>query len=151
MLDSDADAEDVLQETWLRAVARLGAFEWRSGLGTWLASIAINTARDVLDRHGRWLSVELEEEMLGSEPHGGMEQLDLERALVRLPAGCRAVFVLHDVEGFTHEEIAAQFGYTAGTSKSQLFRARRALRKMLEGSSQGVPASPKEERHAKHG
>jgi RNA polymerase sigma-70 factor (ECF subfamily) len=58
--------------------------------------------------------------------------MDLERALARLPAGCRAVFVLHDVEGFTHEEIAQRFGYTAGTSKSQLFRARRALRRMLE-------------------
>jgi RNA polymerase sigma-70 factor (ECF subfamily) len=55
----------------------------------------------------------------------------MERAVASLPPGCRAAFILHDIEGFTHDEIAEQLGYTAGTSKSQVFRARRALRRML--------------------
>ncbi len=131
LLSSEADAEDVLQEAWLRAVPRLGAFEWRSALGTWLASIVINLSRDVLDRRGRWVMAELDVETPTHAPADVLDSMDLERALTELPAGSRAVFVLHDVEGFTHEEIAVQLGCTAGTSKSQLFRARRALRRLL--------------------
>ncbi len=131
MLGSESDAEDALQETWLRATDRLSAFAWRSQLGTWLTAIAVNVARDVLDRRGRWVDVELEEQMIIMESAGTGEPIDMERAIALLPAGCRAVFVLHDIEGYTHEEIAAQLGYTDGTSKSQLFRARRALRRLL--------------------
>ena len=131
MLTAESDAEDVLQETWLRAVPRLFEFEWRASLNTWLTAIAVNIARDLLDKRGRWLDIDLEERMLVADGVESIESLDLERALAILPAGCRTVFVLHDIEGYTHEEIAAQLGYTSGTSKSQLFRARRALRRLL--------------------
>ena len=99
MLGSEADAEDALQETWIRASDRLAAFAWRSALGTWLIAIAVNVARDVLDRRGRWVDVELEEQMLFLETTATIELMDLERAIALLPAGCRAVFVLHDIEG----------------------------------------------------
>ena len=135
MLATESDAEDALQEMWMRAVPRLAAFSWRSALPTWLTSILINVCRDVLDRRGRWVSVELDDEVVPTEPRGVGEPLDLERAVAALPPGCRAVFILHDVEGFTHEEIAEQMGYAVGTSKSQLFRARRALRRLLSGAA----------------
>jgi RNA polymerase sigma-70 factor (ECF subfamily) len=57
--------------------------------------------------------------------------VDLERAIAALPSGCSAAFILHDIEGYTHQEIAKQLGYTVGTSKSQVFRARRSLRRAL--------------------
>jgi RNA polymerase sigma-70 factor (ECF subfamily) len=136
MVEREADAEDVLQETWMRAAERLGSFAWRSALGTWLVAIAVNIARDLLDRRGRWVDVELEEQLLSRDVVDPVGMLDLERAIAMLPPGCRAVFILHDIEGFTHEEIAAQLGYTAGASKSQLFRARRALRRLLNGSEE---------------
>ena len=134
MLSSEADAEDALQECWLRASTRLRAFEWRSALSTWLVSIVVNVARDMLDRRGRWQDVELEDQLPFAAAVDAIGSLDMERAVAALPPGCRAAFVLHDIEGFTHEEIAAQLGYTAGTSKSQVFRARKALKRMLGGA-----------------
>jgi RNA polymerase sigma factor (sigma-70 family) len=131
LLGNEQDAEDTLQETWQRAVPRLGKFEWRSALGTWLASIAVNVAREALERRGRWVMTDLEADTIRIDTPDGLATLDLERAIATLPPGSRAVFVLHDVEGFTHDEIAAQLGVNAGTSKSQLFRARRALKRML--------------------
>ena len=73
-------------------------------------------------------------------PHG--QRMDLERAIALLPPGCRTVLVLHDVEGFTHEEIARQLGIAVGTSKSQLFAARRAARTLLAGSRETSHAQP---------
>jgi RNA polymerase sigma-70 factor (ECF subfamily) len=131
ILGTESDAEDAVQEMWLRAVPRLKDFAWRSALGTWLTAIVVNVCREALSRRGRWNPVELEEHMLSTESTVAGEPLDLERAVASLPPGCRAAFILHDIEGFTHDEIAAQFGYTAGTSKSQVFRARRALRRLL--------------------
>jgi RNA polymerase sigma-70 factor (ECF subfamily) len=80
------------------------------------------------------VDVEIEEQLIAIESEAGGEPVDLERAIALLPAGCRAVFILHDIEGFTHQEIASQLGYSDGTSKSQLFRARRALRQYLSGT-----------------
>jgi RNA polymerase sigma-70 factor, ECF subfamily len=134
MLGAEADAEDVVQEAWLRAVPRLRGFEWRSALGTWLTAITVNLARDVLDRRGRWRMMEIDDLDLGFASHDQPDAIDLERAIAALPPGCRTVFVLHDVEGFTHEEIAEQLGCSPGTSKSQVFRARRALRRVLGGA-----------------
>jgi RNA polymerase sigma factor (sigma-70 family) len=133
----DADAEDVVQETWIKAVERLGAFRWESQLGTWLTSIGLNVARGMLRRLGRW-EVQVEEGVPEGwrppPPHG--ERIDLERAIALLPAGYRSVLVLHDVEGYTHEEIGEMLGVAAGTSKSQLSFARRALRRMLEPATE---------------
>ena len=135
-----SDAEDLVQEAWTRAVQRLAGFEWRSSLSTWLQSIVINCARERW-RVATWESVDDPDrldadrrEILSAQHaaprtrHGAIELLDLERAIAALPDGYRAVLVLHDVEGYTHAEIAALCGISEGTSKSQLFHARRALR-----------------------
>lgn len=126
----EADAEDVLQDAWTRAGTALAGFRWESSFGTWLTGIAINSARSVYRSRGRreWVSVD-EISPVAPPPHA--ERLDLERAIALLPTGYRAVLVLHDVEGYTHEEIGEQLGIATGTSKSQLFSARRALRAML--------------------
>jgi RNA polymerase sigma-70 factor (ECF subfamily) len=129
MTASEADAEDAVQETWLRTIQRIGMFEWRSALSTWLAGVVINVVREQLQRRGRWEMVELTD-IIAADPIHGVDG-DIELAIAALPTGARTVFVLHDIEGFTHEEIAQQLGWVAGTSKTQLFRARRALRLAL--------------------
>ncbi len=129
-------AEELVQRCWIRAVDGLGAFGWRSALSTWLGGIAINCARE-LWREGRGRDEALDEQRdrlpapRGS-PSGPEDRIDLERAIERLPHGYRQVFVLHDVEGYTHEEIGGLLGIEAGTSKSQLSHARRRLRAALD-------------------
>lgn len=113
-----------MQDTWLRATARLEDFRGEASLRTWLAGFTINCCRE------RWRRREPDapaaDEPSRSEPV--VDRLDLERAIAALPDGHREVFVLHDLEGFTHEEIAARLGIVPGTSKSQLSRARSSLR-----------------------
>jgi len=128
----EADAEDVVQDTWIRAVERLDGFRWESAFSTWLTGIALNTARAMLRRRGRWeVPADGDTPEPWCAPPHEAERMDLERAIALLPAGYRAVLVLHDVEGFTHEEIGGQLGIAPGTSKSQLSHARRAMRRML--------------------
>ncbi|MFQ5694489.1 MAG: RNA polymerase sigma factor [Terriglobia bacterium] len=131
----DSDVADVVQETWLRAAERLAGFEWRSALGTWLASIAINCARELIRRRARQRETSLAEPPDGNpwRAASASHPLDLERALAHLPDGFREILVLHDVEGFTHEEISRQLGIEIGTSKSQLHRARKRMRELLAG------------------
>jgi RNA polymerase sigma-70 factor (ECF subfamily) len=138
---SHTDAEDVVQETWVRAVQSLDRFRWESEFSTWLAGIGLNVGRDWLRKRGRSLESAWDESVEApARPvlHG--ERIDLERAIAALPDGARAVLVLHDVEGWPHDTIAAQLGITAGTSKSQLHRARRALRAWFEPAPAGERA-----------
>jgi RNA polymerase sigma-70 factor (ECF subfamily) len=129
---SEADAEDVVQETWVRAVRHLGNFRWESTLRTWLTSITLNLSREALRAKSRRDTTELDETLgLATPVARDGERIDLERAIARLPERCRTVLVLHDVEGFTHEEISRQLEIAVGTSKSQLFDARRAIRQYL--------------------
>jgi RNA polymerase sigma-70 factor (ECF subfamily) len=122
-----ADADDVVQETWLRAVKALSAFRGESMFSTWLCGIATRCALEALRR--RTASGEFTEPVA---PAQSMEMaIDLERAIAALPDGCRTVLVLHDLEGRTHGEIAHLLGVAEGTSKSQLSRARRAVRASL--------------------
>jgi RNA polymerase sigma-70 factor (ECF subfamily) len=126
-------AEDLVQETWIRAADRLGAFEWRSGLATWLAGILLNRIREELRARRRDRADPLDP--LAEHPAREApldDRLDLRDAIAALPAGYRTVLVLHDVEGYRHGEIAELLGCDVGTSKSQLSRARRALRRWLE-------------------
>lgn len=127
------DADDVVQETWIAAVAGLERFRWEASFRTWLTGIAINRCRVLLKKRGRWTELDEETTLMLTAPavHGG-ERIDLERAIALLPTGYRTVMMLHDVEGFTHEEIGAQLGVATGTSKAQLFHARRALRALLD-------------------
>ena len=136
---SEADAEDVVQDTWIKAVERLERFRWEAELSTWLHAIALNVSREALRRRGNRREVDWPEaeEPAAAAPPEHVEPLDLETAIAALPTGYRTVLVLHDVEGRTHEDIAAQLGVTPGTTKSQLFRARRAVRARLTGLSEG--------------
>jgi RNA polymerase sigma-70 factor (ECF subfamily) len=127
------DAEDVVQEAWVRAVRQLAGFRWESSFKTWLSAIALNLAREVLRKRGRAAITELPDDLAtpATTRRDGV-RIDLERAIARLPDGYRTVLVLHDVEGYTHEEISRHLEIAVGTSKSQLFDARRALRAMLQ-------------------
>ena len=125
------EAEDVVQETWMRAARGLEGFRWQSALRSWLTGIALNRVRETARRKKRSLvevDAEWEVPAVASDP---AHRIDLDRALELLPPGFRTVLVLHDVEGFTHQEIGSRLGITDGTSKSQLHGARKAMRRLL--------------------
>jgi RNA polymerase sigma-70 factor, ECF subfamily len=140
MLGNPADAEDLLQEIFLSAHRKLEGFRGESALGTWLYRLATNHCLDYLrSRAARTNQVTdaLDDEAGQFEPGGRtladqtVTKMDLERALARLPEGCRAAFVLHDVQGLEHREVAQALGIAEGTSKSQVHKARRRLRALL--------------------
>lgn len=126
------DAEDVVQETWIRATENLAGFRWEGALRSWLVGIAVNLCRNLFRRkdHG-WLT--LDENVEWRSVSASEEPIDMQRALARMPSGYRTVLLLHDLEGYKHEEIADMLGTSVGTSKSQLFHARRTLRSLLQG------------------
>ncbi|HUF26129.1 MAG TPA: RNA polymerase sigma factor [Gemmatimonadaceae bacterium] len=135
-----ADAEDAVHDAWIRAVEALPRFEWRSSLRTWLTGILLNRLRE-LERHHR-PELPLDDTVLPTDappdlPHD-VDPLDLEAAIAALPPGYRRVLVLHDIEGFTHEDIAALLDIEPGTSKSQLSRARAHLRRSLSTDEREV-------------
>jgi RNA polymerase sigma-70 factor (ECF subfamily) len=138
---NELDAEDVVQDTWIKAVAKLDQFRWQSSLSTWLTGIALNRCRELFRKQDRnWIALgeETAPATRGDRVH---ERIDLEAALTELPPGYRTVLVLHDVEGFTHEEIAERLEISSNTSKSQLSRARRSLRSRLSpGFARGQQA-----------
>lgn len=129
----DADASDVLQEAWLRAIPRLGDFRRESSLRTWLCGFIVNGCRE---RFRGPLFEDLDDAAAVSSVRSGdlraLETIDLERALASLPPGARTVVILHDIEGYTHREIGLALGIDEGTSKSQLSRGRGALRRRLD-------------------
>ena len=127
-------AQDCVQETFIRAFDRLGTFRGESTLGTWLGSIAVSVALNALrgrkrdeKRHAPWEAAETV-----AAPSARRSEPDLKARLQseidQLPEGYRMVFLLHDVEGYTHEVIGSMLGVQSGTSKAQLFRARARLR-----------------------
>jgi RNA polymerase sigma-70 factor (ECF subfamily) len=133
--DPSVDPEDIVQVMWIRALDRLDGFRGESALRTWLTGIAINCVREQLRRNKRReVAAPAEPEEVPAKPARGGSSLriDLERAIAALPRGCREVLILHDIEGYTHHEIGRFLGIESGTSKSQLFRARQALRSRLE-------------------
>lgn len=135
----DADAEDVVHDAWVRAAERLGEFEWRSALATWLSGFVVRRWREVARQRSRRDEIPIDDAGLSVDDRrleGTFDRLVLEQAVAALAAGYREVLVLHDVYGYTHDEIAAMLGVETGTSKSQLSRARRALRMAL-GTGEG--------------
>jgi RNA polymerase sigma-70 factor (ECF subfamily) len=127
-------AEDCTQEAFVNAWRALPTFADRSSFSTWLHRIAVNVILGHFRSAGHRLDAFSAEDAEPAEPVvptvPGLA-VDLERAIAGLPAGARTVFVLHDVEGYTHEEIAQMAGVAVGTSKAQLSRARALLRKVL--------------------
>jgi len=140
MLGNAADAEDLLQEIFLSAHRKLESFRGDAALGTWLYRLATNQILDyVRSRAGRagQLTDGLDDASVLADAAGhrladrAIDRIDLERALADLPEGCRVAFVLHDVEGLEHKEIADVLGIAEGTSKSQVHKARLRLRNLL--------------------
>ncbi len=134
-----ADAEDVVQDAWLRSARRLADFEWRAALSTWLVAIVINCARERLRARPIVTAPPDELEQVAARPQSPLTSIDLERAIALLPDRRRQVLVLHDVEGWTHDEIGRHLEMPAGTSKSELFHARRAVRASLTARTAEVP------------
>ncbi len=133
-LTSDrARAADVVHDTWIRAVERLPTFAWRSTLPTWLTGILVNLVHEMQRDDARAALHEPVEDasLEASPPLDPSESVALRQAIARLPARSRSVLVLHDLEGYTHEEIGEMLDIDAGTSKSQLSRARATLRRAL--------------------
>jgi RNA polymerase sigma-70 factor (ECF subfamily) len=127
-------AEELTQDTFVQAWRRLASFRGESAFGSWLHRIAVNALlgeRRTADRRERRVIP------LAEPPAGRTEALDaalavdLERAIAALPPGARAVFVLHEIEGYAHDEIATMTGVAVGTSKAQLHRARKLLKEGL--------------------
>ena len=134
-----ARAEDLTQEAFVRAWQALPGYRFESRFSTWLHRLAVNTAlMELRSRRSRPLEDDDEDvfELIGSVDSAGHATaltVDLERAVATLPPRARAVLVLHDVEGWKHEEIANELGMAVGSSKAQLHRARGLLRKRLAG------------------
>lgn len=132
-------AEELAQDVFVRAWQKLGSFRGESAFSSWLHPLTVNVAlSERRSRRRRVARVMTTDDLTEFERPGpptrsdGPESgFDLERALATLPPGARAVFVLHDVEGYKHEEIAQLTGVATGTSKAQLHRARRLLREVL--------------------
>ena len=147
-LTRDGDvAEDLVHDAWVRAVESLDRFERRSSFRTWITGILVNRVREDGRAQRRAptgpevsdVLIETIADPATSAPLDpeGIEPMDLEAAIGALAPGFRQVFVLHDIEGFTHEEIAATLGLVPGTSKSQLARARQRVRELLTAGIRG--------------
>jgi len=137
MTGSTETGEDLLQEIFLQAHRKIHGFKGDSAVGTWLYRLAINHCLDFV--RSRQVKMERTTDSLdrddapvaGAAHDSPVERIDLERAIRQLPPGCREAFVLHDVEGYEHREIARMLGIAEGTSKSQVFKARMKLRAVL--------------------
>src|SRR6185369_6757366 len=148
LVGGDPDvAADIAQEVWIQVFRALPSYRGDSQFSTWAHRIAVNRTLNALRKTRRLANVETEvqEDSAAVEPdtdRAFMAQ-SIEAAAAKLSPGARAVFMLHDVEGYTHEEIAAELGITSGGSKSQLFKARARLRKLLahlvEAKDVGIP------------
>ncbi len=132
-----ADATELLQDVFVKAWRRLDTFRGDCAFVSWLHRLAVNTmletARSDQRRTARVLPMEDTSRLAGAARSSGVEsRMDMESAIASLPKGARLAFVLHDVEGYQHQEIADQLSVTVGTVKAQLHRARRLLRERLE-------------------
>jgi RNA polymerase sigma-70 factor (ECF subfamily) len=136
LVGGDLDlAADIAQEVWIQIFRALPQYRGDSQFGTWAHRIAVNRTLNALRKTRRLAKIEtdIEEDsaMVEQDPERSFVVATIENAANKLSPGARAVFLLHDVEGFTHEEIAERLGITSGGSKSQLFKARAKLRTLL--------------------
>jgi len=136
LVGNDNDlAADIAQEVWIQIFRALPQYRGESQFGTWAHRIAVNRTLNALRKTRRLAKIEVDVEedtaIVESDPERSLMMQTIEAAATKLSPGARAVFLLHDVEGFTHEEIAERLGITSGGSKSQLFKARAKLRTLL--------------------
>ena len=132
-----ADATELMQDVFIKAWRRLATFRGDSAFSSWLHRMVVNTmlenARSDRRRIARVLPMDDTSLLPGGARSSGVElKMDMEDAIASLPKGARLAFILHDVEGFQHQEIAEQLSVSVGTVKAQLHRARRLLRERLE-------------------
>ena len=138
-------AADIAQEVWIQIFRALPSYRGDSQFGTWAHRIAVNRSLNALRKVRRIAKIEtdVEEETAAApdDPAAESERSfmaqSIDQAVQRLSPGARTVFLLHDVEGYTHEEIAQELGITPGGSKSQLFKARAKLRRLLAPLADG--------------
>jgi len=154
MTGNTAAAEDLTQEAFLQLFRKIGTFRGESAFSTWLHRMAVNVVLMQLRKKGLAVvpledTIETEEEAHKKEPGaddvrlaGSIDRLQLEHAIANLPPGYRAVFLLHDVEGYEHNEIAKIVGCSIGNSKSQLHKARMRLRDLLKTSKAEKATKP---------
>ncbi len=147
MVNNAAEAEDLAQEAFMQLFRKIGTFRGESAFSTWLHRLTVNIVLMHLRKKG------LDEVSLDQEPEdeqqdlpkkeygesdlnltGTVDRVTLQKAIADLPKGYRTIFVLHDVEGYEHNEIADMIGCSIGNSKSQLFKARLKLRSYLENN-----------------
>ena len=137
MVNDRTRAEELTQDVFVRAWEKLHLFRGESAFGTWLHRLAVNVVLNDRKTEGRQRTRYEDDEdgsgvdALPSRPAAPGDRMDLEMAVNKLPKGARRVFVLHDVEGYKHEEIAEMLGVTTGATKAQLHRARMLLREAL--------------------
>jgi RNA polymerase sigma-70 factor (ECF subfamily) len=134
---NSADATELMQDVFIKAWRRLATFRGDCAFSSWLHRMAVNTmlenARSDRRRVARVLPMDDTSLLPGAARSSGVElKMDMEDAIASLPKGARLAFVLHDVEGYQHQEIAEQLSVSVGTVKAQLHRARRLLRERLE-------------------
>ena len=145
MVGNTAEAEDLTQEAFLQLYRKIATFRGESAFSTWLHRLSVNVVLMHLRKKGL-AEVSLEESLepqqedgpkkdIGARDDvlaGSVDRINLERAIGNLPPGYRVIFVLHDVEGYEHNEIAGMMGCSVGNSKSQLHKARMKLRNLLK-------------------
>lgn len=141
-------AADIAQEVWIQIFRALPGYRGESQFGTWAHRIAVNRTLNALRKVRRIAKVEIDvEDDTAASPDNpeadterGFVADSIDQAVKQLSPGARTVFLLHDVEGYTHEEIATELGITSGGSKSQLFKARAKLRRLLAHLADGFSA-----------
>lgn len=135
MTGDEHEARELLQDVFIRTWQRLPTFRGQSTLATWMHRLAVNVVLERMRSNKRNLARFLDDgdqESLPARPASPDARVDLDAAVAKLPPGARSVFVLHDVYGYSHDEIAAMTGIAAGTARAQLFRARQALMRLLD-------------------
>jgi len=148
---NEARAQELTQEAFVRAWQKLDSFRFESAFSTWLHRLAVNVA--LMDLRSRGPETALEDDVLeavaaADTPFCAGERADLERAVASLPPRARAVLVLHDIEGWKHEEIGRELGMAVGSSKAQLHRARALLRSRIGDGHQSGSTQAERGRNA---
>ena len=153
MTRNSAEAEDLAQQAFLQVFRKIGTFRGESGFSTWLHRVTVNTVLLYLrsrkptellfadlEQHGERGETPREHGASDISMLGALDRLNLMRAIRKLPRGCKQNFLLYDVLGYQHSEIGALLGCSTGSSKSQLHKARRRLRRLLQGEEETTEA-----------